>query len=36
MHTAVCSDCATETKVPFVPDSVRPVFCLPCLKKQTR
>jgi CxxC-x17-CxxC domain-containing protein len=36
MHPATCSLCSTSTEVPFVPDGVRPVFCLPCLKKQTR
>lgn len=36
MHTTSCSLCAVPTEVPFVPDGVRPVFCLPCLKKQTR
>lgn len=36
MHAATCSLCGTPTEVPFVPDGVRPVFCLPCLKKQTR
>ncbi len=36
MHETSCSDCGIATKVPFVPDGKRPVFCLPCLKKQTR
>lgn len=36
MHDAVCSECASATQVPFVPDGVRPVFCLDCLKKRTR
>lgn len=36
MHATTCSLCGTDTEVPFVPDGVRPVFCLPCLKKQTR
>jgi CxxC-x17-CxxC domain-containing protein len=36
LHAAVCSACAAETQVPFVPDGVRPVFCLPCLKQRTR
>ncbi len=36
MHDAVCSQCGAETQVPFVPDGVRPVFCLPCLKTTTR
>lgn len=35
-HDAVCSACGAATKVPFVPDGVRPVFCMPCLKQQTR
>ncbi len=36
MHTTVCSSCEQETEVPFQPDGVRPVYCMPCLKKQTR
>ena len=36
MHATVCSLCGSATEVPFVPDGVRPVFCLPCLKRQTR
>ena len=36
MHTTTCSKCEQETQVPFVPDGVRPVFCMPCLKQQTR
>ncbi|MCE9636472.1 MAG: zinc-ribbon domain containing protein [Planctomycetes bacterium] len=36
MHQTVCSGCGEPTEVPFVPDGRRPVFCLPCLKKQTR
>ena len=36
MHTATCSKCNQETQVPFKPDGVRPVFCMPCLKQQTR
>ena len=36
MHTTTCSRCEQETQVPFVPDGVRPVFCMPCLKQQTR
>ena len=34
-HHDVLSLCGIATEVPFVPDGVRPVFCLPCLK-QTR
>ena len=36
MHTTVCSSCEQETEVPFRPDGVRPVYCMPCLKQQTR
>lgn len=36
MFAATCSLCSTETQVPFQPDGVRPVFCLPCLKRRTR
>jgi len=36
MHTTVCSSCSEETQVPFRPDGVRPVYCMPCLKQQTR
>ena len=36
MNEVICSACGEETLVPFVPDGVRPVFCLPCLKQQTR
>ena len=30
MHTANCSDCGTETQVPFVPVSGRPIYCRDC------
>jgi CxxC-x17-CxxC domain-containing protein len=36
LHAATCSLCGEPTEVPFLPDGVRPVYCLPCLKKQTR
>lgn len=36
LHAAVCSSCGAETQVPFEPDGVRPVYCMPCLKQQTR
>jgi CxxC-x17-CxxC domain-containing protein len=28
--------CGTPAEVPFVPDGIRPVYCLPCLKQRTR
>lgn len=33
LYDAVCSMCGKETKVPFQPDGVRPVYCKSCLKK---
>jgi CxxC-x17-CxxC domain-containing protein len=36
MHGAACTVCGTAAEVPFVPDGVRPVYCLPCLKQRTR
>lgn len=36
LHATVCTACNSTTEVPFVPDGVRPVYCLPCLKRQTR
>ena len=35
-HPTTCSLCQAATEVPFRPDGVRPVYCLDCLKKQTR
>lgn len=32
-NPAVCWNCGKETKVTFVPDNVRPIFCKDCLKK---
>lgn len=31
-YEAECSICGTVTKVPFIPDGVRPVYCKKCLK----
>ncbi|AKB12625.1 CxxC-x17-CxxC domain-containing protein [Methanosarcina thermophila] len=31
MHNATCSDCGSETQVPFRPDPDRPVYCRECL-----
>ncbi len=36
LHRATCTECGAEALVPFQPDGVRPVFCMPCLKRQTR
>lgn len=33
LFDAKCSLCGKKTKVPFLPDSVRPVYCKSCLKK---
>ncbi|MBC7085339.1 MAG: hypothetical protein H5T43_03075 [Methanomethylovorans sp.] len=31
LHNATCADCGNETKVPFIPDPNRPVYCRDCL-----
>jgi CxxC-x17-CxxC domain-containing protein len=33
-HKSKCSSCGIDTFTPFVPDGVRPVFCVDCLKKK--
>ncbi len=33
MHKATCSDCGTETEVPFKPIEGRPVYCRDCYQK---
>ena len=30
MHPITCSECGTETEVPFKPDGERPVYCKDC------
>ena len=30
MHSAACSNCGSETQVPFVPSAGRPVYCRNC------
>jgi len=35
-NAANCTVCGAATEVPFVPDGVRPIYCLPCLKQRTR
>ena len=32
MHKITCSECGTETEVPFKPDGVRPVYCQDCYR----
>ncbi|RMG28907.1 MAG: hypothetical protein D6732_18050 [Methanobacteriota archaeon] len=32
MHDAICSDCNTQTQVPFKPDGERPVYCRDCFR----
>ena len=34
MHTTVCSECGSETQVPFVPSSGRPVYCKSCYQSR--
>jgi CxxC-x17-CxxC domain-containing protein len=36
LHPTTCTVCGAATEVPFMPDGVRPVYCLPCLKQRTR
>ncbi len=33
LYDAVCSSCGRETKLTFLPEKGRPVYCKPCLKK---
>lgn len=36
-HSAICAECGNLTKVPFIPDGIRPVYCEDCLaRKQGR
>jgi CxxC-x17-CxxC domain-containing protein len=32
MFTAICSECGTETKVPFRPTEGKPVYCRDCFQ----
>ena len=32
MHTALCAECGSETRVPFVPTAGRPVYCKNCFQ----
>ena len=34
-HPAVCAECGTSTKVPFLPTQSRPVYCSACFKTQS-
>ncbi|MCG3220968.1 MAG: hypothetical protein H7641_06270, partial [Candidatus Heimdallarchaeota archaeon] len=33
LHTTICSECKKETKVPFKPTGVKPVYCRECYQK---
>ncbi len=33
MHDVTCSDCGTQTQVPFKPTEGRPVYCKACFEK---
>ena len=33
MHTAICSECGREARVPFVPRGDKPVYCSDCFQK---
>ncbi|HDN80322.1 MAG TPA: zinc-binding protein [Chloroflexi bacterium] len=32
-HTVICEACGTETKVPFLPKGIRPVYCYECFRR---
>ena len=32
-HTVICEACGAETKVPFRPRGIRPVYCYDCFQK---
>ena len=34
MYDATCSDCNTQTQVPFKPAEDRPVYCRDCYQKR--
>ena len=34
MHSAICSECGKEAKVPFVPRGDKPVYCSECFQNQ--
>jgi CxxC-x17-CxxC domain-containing protein len=36
LYDAVCSICGKKTKIPFLPDPSKPVYCKSCLKKLER
>jgi CxxC-x17-CxxC domain-containing protein len=36
MHSATCSQCGKEAKVPFVPRGDRPVLCSDCYQSQRK
>ena len=36
MRATQCTACGAPTEVPFEPDGMRPIYCLPCLKQRTR
>lgn len=33
LHSAVCSKCGKEAKVPFIPKEDRPVYCSDCFEE---
>jgi len=34
LHTATCAKCKKETKVPFKPSGIKPVYCRECFQEQ--
>lgn len=36
MYEAICAECGSQTRVPFVPRDDKPVYCSPCYDKVRR
>ena len=33
-YTTVCEECGNVTKIPFIPDGVKSVYCSECLSRE--
>ncbi len=36
MHAAICAECGSQTQVPFVPRTDKPIYCSACYDKVRR
>lgn len=36
MHAATCSECGSQTQVPFRPSGDRPIYCSDCFSRRNR